>query len=197
MRILNYLKCTKEFGLVFVRPPNFDGSVKLEAMVDASFMSEDGHKSRLGYFFFMNGALISWASQNTTRLVTSSTEAECHGLIHVGKENIWQRELHQIFGLLRIDEPTTVFQDNKSAITLTQGIKVSNKRSKHFGLEFDCLREYVSLGEMKIVYRETNDLPADMLTKPLPGPKFVQYRNEIMGGPNLQKIFEMAPLEPP
>jgi len=40
---------------------------------------------------------------------------------------------------------------------------VSNKRSKHFGLEFEAFREYVMLKEMEIAYRETADLPADML----------------------------------
>ena len=138
----------------------------------------------------MNGALIAWTSQNTSRLVTSSTEAECHGLIHVGKENIWERELHSILGILDSSEPTVVLQDNKSAIALTQGIKVQNKRSKHFGLEFDVLREYVQLGEMKLEYRETGDLPADMLTKALPGPKFTKFRDTVMGGPDLQNFFK-------
>src|ERR1043165_914845 len=111
------------------------------------------------------------------------------GLIHVGKENIWQRELHQVLNIMKIDGPTVVLQDNKSAITLTQGIKVSNKRSKHFGLEFETLREYVRLGEMVIEYRETNNLPADLLTKALPGPKFKLFRDAIMGDDELQFHF--------
>ena len=125
-----------------------------------------------------------------TEYFASSTEAECHGIVHVGKENIWERELHLILGILSTDEPTIVLQDNKSAISLTQGIKVQNKRSKHFGLEFDCVREYVQRGEMKLEYCETENLPADMLTKALPGPKFVRFRDEVMGGPQLQTFFK-------
>jgi hypothetical protein len=167
--------------VLYTRPKDFDGTITLSAAVDASYLSEDGSKSRFGYFFFCNGALVSWASQNTTRLVTSSTEAECHGLVHVGKENIWQRELHQSLGVFKLTGPTVVLQDNKSAIALTQGIKVSNKRSKHFGLEFEVLREYVALGEMTIEYKESSTLVADMLTKALAGPKFISFRDLVMG----------------
>ena len=47
-----------------------------------------------GVLFFVVGALIHWASSKTSRIVSSSTEAEIHGLVH-GKENIWEREFHK------------------------------------------------------------------------------------------------------
>lgn len=78
--------------------------------------------------------------------------------------------------LFTIDGPTIVFQDNNSAIKLAAGAKVSNKRSKHFGLEFDLFREYVRLNEMKIMYRSRKDLPADVLAKPLPAQTFCVSR---------------------
>src|SRR5437763_1323343 len=34
-------------------------------------------RSRVGYFFFFLGGLVSWCSTLTTRLMSSSTEAEC------------------------------------------------------------------------------------------------------------------------
>jgi len=76
--------------------------------------------------------------------------------------------------------PDPHYQDNKSAITLATG-GTHHKRSKHFGIEFGALREYVKLGELEIFYRPTENLPADMLTKSLPPEKFKRFREETMG----------------
>jgi len=159
--------------------------------VDASFLGE-GSKSRYGFFFQWNGCLVAWISQNTSRLVLSSTEAECNGLVQFGKENMWERELHESLNIYEIRRPTWVSHDNQSAIKLTEGIKVQNKRSKHFGLEFDWLREHVALGEMKLSYCDTDNMLADVLTKALPAGKFAMCRDLIMGFEVLQKHFEKS-----
>ena len=102
-------------------------------------------------------------------------------LVHTGKENIWEREFLTELKLFPHIPPTPIYQDNKSAITLATG-GTHHKRSKHFGIEFDALREYVKLGELEIFYRPTENLPADMLTKSLPPEKFKRFREETMGG---------------
>jgi hypothetical protein len=49
-------------------------------------------------------------------VVTSSTEAECHGLVHTGKENLWQREFVGELGIFeKRGDPTIIYQDNTSA----------------------------------------------------------------------------------
>src|ERR1700760_2319629 len=139
-------------GIVFKRPNvTFSGDRPtlpkgaLEAFCDASFASDSGFRSRIGYFFFFLGGLVSWSSTLTTRIMSSSTEAECHALVATGKENIWQREYISNLGLFAPGEPgvsprnilppTKVFQDNRAALLLSAGAP-SHKRSKHFGLEF-------------------------------------------------------------
>ncbi len=54
-----------------------------------------------------------------------------------------------------------------------------HKRSKHFIIEFDALREYVREKEVEIVYCETENMPADMFTKMLPKRLFENHRNTI------------------
>ena len=137
-------------GLVFDRQ-NFDPEKVLTGYADASFMSEDKHVSRYGVLFYVAGSLVHWASAKTSRIVSSSTEAEVHGLVHFGKENIWEREFHKVLSHFDVKSPTIVFQDNTSAISLSTG-GTCHKRSKHFGLEFDMFREYVAMGELKISY---------------------------------------------
>jgi hypothetical protein len=183
--ILKYIKRTINLGLVYVR----DSRVEiLRASCDSSFATESKHRSRYGYYFFFLGNLVAWTSSHSTRVMSSSTEAECHALVHTGKENIWMREFLFVLKLFNPIPPTLILQDNKSAITLSTG-GVSHKRSKHFGVEFDTFREYVKLGEVRIEYVPTTELTADMLTKTLPPTKFSRFRDEVMGASELQGHF--------
>ena len=56
----------------------------------------------------------------------------------------------------------------------------NHKRSKHFSIEFDDLREYVREKEIDIKYIETEKMPADMLTKSLGKTSFQNHRDTIM-----------------
>ena len=49
------------------------------------------------------------------------------------------------------------------------------KRSKHFGMEFDMFREYILLKEMLIQHMPTDELIADVLTKPFAPAKFLVF----------------------
>jgi len=157
-------------------------------MCDSSYASEPGSRSRIGWFFFVAGGLVSWDTKTTSRVMTSTTEAECHGLVALGKENIWQRDFQQVLRYFHYDGPTIVFQDNSAAIRLATGCKV-HKRSKHFGVEFNSFREYVDLKEIEIYHRPTDELAADMLTKNLPAEKFRKFRDQVMGGQKEQNFF--------
>ena len=187
LRIVKYLKHTRNIGLVFQRK-NFNSAHVLVGYCDASFLSETKSLSRYGVLFFVAGALVHWSSTKTSRIVSPSTEAEVHGLVHLGKEISGQREFHQGLGYFREIPPTLVYQDNTAAISLSHGAPV-HKRSKHFGMEFDMFREYVLLKKMLIQHMDTGDLVADMLTKPLPPRQFTVFRDELMGGPSAQAHF--------
>jgi len=136
---------------------------------------------------------IAWvhlyiASSKTSRVVSSTTEAEVHGLVHLGKENIWEREFHQTLKYLEDIPPTLVYQDNQAAFALSKK-PTKHKRSKHFGLEFDMFKEYVQMGEMKIEHMDTDELTADLLTKALSVDKFVKFRVGMMGEDKIQDHF--------
>ena len=122
--------------------------------------------------------------------MTSTAEAECHGLVALGKENIWQRDFQNVLGFFREFGPTVVFQDNTAAIRLASGVCKVHKQSKHFGVEFAAFREYVGFGEIKIYHRATDELAADMLTKNIPADKFVKFRDIVMGDHDKQIFFQ-------
>ena len=161
---------------------------KSNAYSDASFLSEEGSKSRFGILFYVAGALICWHSANPHRIVSSSTESEIHGLVQAGKENIWETEFNRVLGHFKASGPTVIYQDNKAAITLTTG-GTAHRRSKHFGMEYDLFRQYVADKELQIQYLHTDELLPDLLTKPLPRPKFERLRGRMMGEIETQRHF--------
>ena len=161
--IIQYLKHTIDYAIVYDR---HNEHPEYLAYCDASFASKLGSKSRYGYLYMLHGCLIAWTSVHTTRVLTSSTEAECHSLVHTAKENSWVRDFIKELRFGGSGEPTTIYQDNMGAIALMKG-GGKHKRSKHFTIEFDALREYVREKEIDIKYIETSKMPADMLTKSL------------------------------
>ena len=78
----------------------------------------------------MDVQLNNWKQ---TYIVLSSTEAYVNPLVDVSKEIIWFRQLLKELGFLQSD-PTPVFEDNSSAITLATKWSGNNKRTKHFGI---------------------------------------------------------------
>src|SRR5690606_13959584 len=151
--IMRYLRHTIEYGLVFKRAAfsEIEKGNLINAFCDSSFATEEGSKSRYGYFFFVMGGLVSWTSSNSSRIMTSSTEAECHALVHASKENLWIREFLTEFALYPKIQPS------KSSIALSVG-GPSHRRSKRFGIEFDYYRERIELGDLQLLYRETSQL---------------------------------------
>ena len=133
--IIQYLKHTIDYAIVYDR---HNEQPEYLAYCDASFASELGSKSRYGYLYMLHGCLIAWTSVHTTRVLTSSTEAECHSIVHTAKENQWVRDFIKELRLGGSGEPTTIYQDNMGAIALMKG-GGQHKRSKHFTIEFDAL----------------------------------------------------------
>ena len=124
------------------------------------------------------------------RVLTSSTEAECHALYQAEKENIWIRDFLIGLKILKTLKPTKIFEDNKSAITLIQSVGVQHKKVKHWdNLELNWLKEKYQKKDFEVSYIETERQVADMLTKSLPREAF---ENQSLGGPEIQRSFPRA-----
>jgi hypothetical protein len=185
-KIKDYLSLTPTIGVTY---SSLTHSPILSGYVDAAFAAEDQCASRVGYFYQFNGNLVSWASENPSRVMTSSTEVECRGLVHFGKENLWHRQLHAELGLYPVNQPTIVFEDNTASITLSSNLGTPHKKSKHFGIEWAFFKESVEMKEITPVYVSTDEQPADMMTKSLLDKKFNYFRDMVMGGDILQSHF--------
>ena len=188
-KILQYLASTKNLGLVYQRHPA-DTPV-LSGYADASFASEPQSLSRVGYFYLFKGNLVSWCSENISRVVTSSTEAECRGLVQFTKENIWHRKFHSELKMFSLSTPTIVYEDNMSSISLSKNLGVPHKRSKHFDIEFNFFKQSVDWKEVVPIFVATEEQAADMLTKTIPATQFVYLREKVMGSQQMQDLFNV------
>lgn len=191
VRIFRYLVGDPDRGVVFTRPTLVDSDSDpplLKGAVDASYADGITKRSTLGQLYWFLGGLIDWNSKMSTRVLDSSTDAECCSLVQFGKENAWLRGLLKELGIFKVNKPTIVLEDNTSSIALSgQG---PTKRTRHFDISWYKFKEYVDLGEISLEYRNTHENPADFFTKALALTKFVYFRAMIMGGDDLQNFFK-------
>ena len=90
------------------------------------------------------------------------------------------RQLLKELGFPQID-PTPVFEDNASAITLATKWSGNNKRTKHFSIRIHFLLEQYTTSVIELVHLSTDYQIADILTKPLPTDQFLRLRDLLLG----------------
>jgi KUP system potassium uptake protein len=66
-----------------------------------------------------------------------------------------------------ITKTTTIWEDNQSAIAYSQIALVSEK-TKHIGMKWHFLKNHVEKGTINLRYLPTDQMVADMFTKPFP-----------------------------
>jgi hypothetical protein len=65
-----------------------------------------------------------------------------------------------------------VHQDNQSTIRLIQNNKPTSQRTKHIDIRYFFLRDRNGSKDLAVVYTPTQDMIADILTKPMQGHQF-------------------------
>lgn len=174
-RCLKYLAGTQDLGLEYT---NKQPCVPYLS-ADSSFASDGTSKrSTTGRVGVIAGAPFMWGT-NLQRLVTTSTaEAEYVAQSDTAKDAVWARNLFTEFGIPLV-EPTTLEQDNKSAILMGQGITKS-RRTKHVDLRYHHIRELTANNTIHLKYIPSDQLLSDFFTKPLNREKFTAIRDRLM-----------------
>jgi hypothetical protein len=132
-------------------------------------LKEDA-KSFSGYACLLGGAVVSWRSRKKTCVATSTTHAEYIAMYEASTEVLWirllLRKLNQNFFC---KSPTVINVDNQGAVSIVE--KNVSDRSKHINVKFHFSREQVAEGQVCFRYVPSHQNIADILTKPLKGPK--------------------------
>ena len=174
-RVLAYLNSTVEE----VMHMQSGGSVVPEVYVDASYGVHSDGSSRTGMVIMMAGVAIGcWSSKQ--KLVTkSSTEAEIVGLSDGLTNAIWMRELVISQGYKL--GPTSIFEDNAGVIKIMKSGRSPKHRTRHLNVRHFFARNREELGDIRIVYKPTSEMIADMMTKPLTGAQFSRLSGTLTG----------------
>lgn len=173
-RVLKYLKGTINFNLR-LSATKFDDL--LYAYTDANWAEDRlDRKSNTGYVIFVCGGAVSWCSKKQTCVALSSTEAEFIALSEGSMEVIWIRRLLEELGE-NLEQPTVVYEDNQSCLKLIENEKFSN-RSKHIDTRKFFVKSHVNEKTVQCVYCPTEQMLADMMTKPLPASRIQRLSRE-------------------
>ena len=93
------------------------------------------------------------------------------------KESFWLRVIAGEFGVVQRTIP--IGCHNSGAISLAKH-QVFHEHSKHIDVRYHSVREEIGKGSILVFKVDTEDNPADMLTKPLNREKFELCR-ELVG----------------
>ncbi|KAD6118818.1 hypothetical protein E3N88_10089 [Mikania micrantha] len=127
IRLLRYLRYTRNYGLHYGRDP-----AVIEGFSDANWISDmKDSKSTSGYVFTLGGAAIAWKSSKQTLIARSTMESEFIALDKAGEEAEWLRQF--VEDVPRWPKPMSaicIHCDCQSAIGRAQSA-MYNGKSRH------------------------------------------------------------------
>lgn len=174
-RILRYIKGTATFGLMY---PSEQSHEELRGFSDSDWAGNpDDRKSTTGFVFYFGDTTFTWTSKKQPIVALSSCEAEYIAAASGTCHAVWLRKLLKELRLQQCS-PTKFFVDNKSAIALAKN-PVHHERSKHIDTRFHFIREQIKAGEIELVYIQSKEQVADILTKPLKVEGFSVLRSKL------------------
>ena len=175
-RVVKYINGTKDMGICI--EPAKDGIMNIRAYVDASFAVHKEFRSHTGIVITFGGGGIYFRSTKQRLNTTSSTEAELVAVSDALPYVVHIREflIHQGYDM----GPATLFQDNMSTIKLIENGRSNSDRTRHINIRFFFVSDRLNSGELSVEHMPTDEMIADILTKPLQGEKFRVLRKQLL-----------------
>ena len=181
--VLRYFAGTPTLALCFGVssphvPSSLSGYIQNMGCFDADWASNVvDRRSVSGYLFYFQGSLVSWSAIKQKSIALSSTEVEYYAMAHAFKEALW---LRTFLGLLRfpVPRPFPILCDNQAACALSNSSAIS-ARLKHINVRHHFIRDHVQAGSFTTTWIPTEDMPADIFTKPLSSIIFARHRDVV------------------
>lgn len=155
-----------------------DSNTLLHGYSDASYAEDrTDRKSISGYLFKLFGALISWSTREQTCVSLSFTEAEFIALTETIIEGLWLKQLLNDINF-QINYPINIYRDNTSCIKMISSEKVDN-RTEHIDVRYYFAKNLLMKETFKRTQFSTNEMQADVLTKPSTATKIQQFIKDM------------------
>jgi hypothetical protein len=128
----------------------------------------------------MNGGAISFTSKKHTTTDDSTTAAELTQAYLCACDVEVFRNINEEIGL-RAEGPTILYQDNQSAIQIAMNRGSLSKKTRAMEVRTLTLRNKVEDLKVVPIYLATEDMLADLGTKPLEPKLFISLRDRAFG----------------
>jgi hypothetical protein len=175
-RIFGYIRATVDFGirLKFTDPT-------LVVYCDASFAVHVNGRSHSGIYVTVGecGGPILVKSHAQRSVSHSSTEAELICLVDAVKRVLPIQDIIRECGI-PFHPCIKILEDNKPCIKIAEDGEGHAGKRKFFRLRYHFLKELLSDGQIEINHCPTQDMLADLLTKPIGGERFRYLRAAIL-----------------
>ena len=178
--VVYYLWGSKHLGLK-LHPGLPDAPLSLRCYVDASYLTHPDGRGHTGYCITV-GTLGSFYAKSVKQplVATSSTHAEIKALYQLTIDLIYIINLCDELER-EIELPAIIFEDNAPTIQLTDGLSARAKKSKHFLMLVNFVKEQVMMGLIEVRKIASKDNVADLLTKALDWKDFELKAAQILG----------------
>jgi hypothetical protein len=177
LKALEYGYSTRKTGIRYTKHLNPSKRNILLAYADSGFSAPRSQGCRL---VMMNGAAISFTSKRHSTTDDSTTAAELTEMFMCSCDVEGLRHLMDEVGLHQ-ELPTTIYQDNKPAIQISMNRGALAKKTRAMELRTLSVRNKIEDGKVIPDYLPTEDMIADIGTKPLEIARFVRLRNAMTG----------------
>jgi hypothetical protein len=173
-RIMKYLNGCPSLGITLVALTPASSLV----YVDASYGVHQDAKSHSGLIITLGHGPIMTKSTKQKIVTKSSTEAELVAQSDFASEALACQEFlrHQGESI----GPAIIFQDNMSTIAMIENGMSRSDRTRHINIRYFWTKEQMDEGKLAVEHIGTDDMIADILTKPLQGEKFISLRRMLM-----------------
>jgi hypothetical protein len=161
--------------------------------VSASHQTREDCKGHTGSLLTLGKGATTSLSNKQKIPSKSSTQSEIIGLYDKTSDILWMRNFLEAQGYaisIKI-----VCQDNMSTLSLAKNCHLSSSKcTKDIKAKYFCICHYHNSHDLDLQYFPTEQMWADVLTKPLQGPKFRSMHAFLMNCPI--NYFEKPPFIP-
>ena len=175
---MQHLNGTVELGILL--GANAKGKIDLMAYADASYGVHPDARSQTGLFITLGRGPLIWKSIKQRCVTKSSCEAEIIALSDIVSLVIWVRDLLKTIGM-HDGKPVVIKEDNKAAIDMVNDGATTSDRTKHVHIRNSFIGQFIDSNDIDVEYCPTNEMVADIYTKPLPKAQFVYLRDYLLG----------------
>lgn len=176
--VLRYLKGTQDKELCYRKGANEN---LIHAYSDANWAADvTDRRSTTGYCVSINknGPVVSWKTKRQPTVALSTCEAEYMALAATVQECLYLQQLLQNIDGLKYE--AKVYEDNQGAIALAKN-PVYRQRCKHVDIKYHFVRSAIEDGRISLEYCPTDDMVADILTKPATKLKLIKCNLFMFG----------------